>query len=356
MTQGKKLDFGGQSIFCGIDVHKKSWSVCLRTADRELQCYTQNPDPELLSDRLNKSYPGASIQLVYEAGFSGYWTQQKLSCRGFDCRIVHASDVPQTDKNRRFKTDPADCRKLAWELSKGSLNFIHIPQPITIENRSLVRSREQLVKDQTRYKNRIHSFLDFMGVAVPENFTKSTHFSRAFLKWLEQLDLPGHSRAALKVKLSMLEAIRGQLLEVNRVLKALAKSDAYQKQMGLLMTIPGIGWLSALIIFTELEDIRRFKNFDHLASYVGFKPDIYASAEKSSVKGITHHCNHLLRETMVECAWMAISKDPALTQSYYQLKGRMHYNKAILRIAKKLLNRVRFVLINEQPYQIETVS
>ena len=94
------------------------------------------------------------------------------------------------------------------------------------------------------------------------------------------------------------------------------------------------GIQSAWIITTELEDIHRFKNFDQLAGYVGFKPYIYSSGEHTVNKGITRQCNHLLRGTLVECAWMAIGKDPALTQAYYNYKKRMHYNKAIIRIAK----------------------
>ena len=73
-------------------------------------------------------------------------------------------------------------------------------------------------------------------------------------------------------------------------------------------------------------------------------------------KGITHSCNHILRETLVECAWMAIGKDPALTMAYTNYKQRMHYNKAILRIAKKLLNRIRYVLLNNTPYEIGIVE
>lgn len=356
MTQVKTLDFTGQPIFCGIDIHKKSWSVCIRDAERELHSFSQDADPDILSARLKKYYPGASVTMAYEAGFSGYWAQQKLSQQGFNCKLIHASDVPQTDKNRRYKTDAVDCRKLALELSKGCLNFIHIPTQATIDNRSLVRTREQLVKDQTRYKNRITSLLDFMGIKVPEGYKKSTHFSKRFINWLKELDLSGNSKEALSIKIEMLQHIREQLLKINRQLRELAKSEEYRVLINLLMSIPGIGSHSALVILTELEDIKRFKNFDHLCSYVGFKPDIYSSAEKMSVKGITHHCNHTLRETLVECSWMAISRDPALTQAYNEYKKRMHYNKAILRIAKKLLNRIRFVLINQQPYQIGIVQ
>lgn len=356
MHQVKNLDFTGQSIFCGLDTHKKSWSVCLRNEERELRVLSQDPDPRYLIHYLERYYPGASIRVAYEAGFSGYWIQQAFATEGIDCRIIHPADIPQTDKNRRYKTDRIDCRKLAIELSKGFLNFIHIPAQLTIESRSLVRTRQQLVRDQTRFKNRIVSFLDFFGIQIPEGYKKSTHFSKRFISWLEQLPLASASKSALQLKINVLKSIREQLLVINKELRILARNEQYAPLIKLLMTIPGIGIQSALILITELENIHRFKTFDHLASYAGFKPDVYSSAEKNVVKGITHHCNRFVRETLVECAWMAIGKDPALTQAYYQYKKRMHYNKAILRIAKKLLNRVRYVLLNNQEYQIAIVA
>jgi transposase len=350
MTQVKTLDFSGHRIFCGIDIHKKSWSVCLRNEERELKVFSQDSDPVLLSRYLKTHYPNASFELAYEAGFCGFWPQQLLVKEGLNCRIVHPSDIPQPDKSRRYKTDRVDCRKLALELNKGSLNFIHIPQQSTIESRTMVRTRQQLVKDQTRYKNRILSMLDFHGIRIPEGYKTSTHFSKNFLDWLLQLPLPAKVKMSLHIKIHMLKTIREQLLTINRELRKLAYSPLYKNQVELLLTIPSIGMTSALIIICEIEDIKRFRSFDHLASFAGFSPDVYCSGETNIVKGITHHCDHLLRETLVECAWMAISKDPALMHAYYEYKKRMHYNKAIIRIAKKLLNRIRYVLVNNKPY------
>lgn len=356
MRQVKTLDFTGQSIYCGIDIHKKSWSVCLRNAERELKVFSQNADARLLAQHLKKNYPNAHITIAYEAGFCGFWPHQVFTAERLDCKVINPSDVPQPEKSRRYKTDTVDCRKLAVELSKGFLNSIYIPDQLTIETRSLVRTRGQLVKDQTRYKNRILSFLNFFGIDVPEGYKRSTHFSNRFISWLEQLSMGESSKAALQVKINVLVSIREQLLATNRQLRTLAETSQYKNIIKLLMSIPGIGIQSALILATELSDIRRFKSFDHLAGYAGFKPDVYSSAEKHVEKGITNQCNSVVRETLVECAWMAIGKDPALTQAYYQYKQRMHYNKAIIRIAKKLLNRVRFVILNNREYQMATVA
>ncbi len=356
MTQVKSLDFSGQSIFCGIDVHKKSWSICLRNEDRELKTFSQDPDPISLCRHLNKYYPNAEISIVYEAGFCGYWPQQAFSKEGLNCRIIHPSDVPQREKDRRYKTDAVDCRKLATELSKGTLNFIHIPTELTIACRALVRSRQSLVKDQTRYKNRIQSFLDMHGMKVPQGYKNGTHFSNHFLQWLHNLPLDEKRKLALGSQLKVLATVRSEILSINKELRKLTQAPRYSQPIELLRSIPGIGIISAFIIISELENIRRFRGFDQLASYVGFKPDIYASGQKQVTKGITHSCNHILRETLVECAWMAIGKDPTLTMAYTNYKQRMHYNKAILRIAKKLLNRIRYVLLNNTTYEIGIVE
>lgn len=92
-----------------------------------------------------------------------------------------------------------------------------------------------------------------------------------------------------------------------------------------------------MILLIELEDITRFSTFDHLRSYAGLKPEIYSSSETVVIKGLTHRCNVLVRTALVESAWKTVTKDPALLMAYKEYKKRMNYNKAIIRIAKKLL-------------------
>jgi transposase len=350
MKQIKKLSFAGQNIYCGIDTHKQSWAVCIRDEERELRTFTQPPVPEVLADFLETNYPQANFYAVYEAGFCGYWIQQALSRRNINCIITHAADVPTTDKDKKQKTDVVDCRKLSLSLKEGSIKSIYVPSQDTIEARSLLRGREQLVQDQTRYKNRILSWLHFLGIAIPEGYKKSTHFSKSFIMWLEKLALGENAKTSLQLKLGGLQSIRHQLLLANRSLRKLAQSGRYQKQVQLLTGIPGIGITNALIFLTELDDIHRFKSFDHLCSYAGLKPDIYSSSDTVIVKGITNRCNSLVRESLVESAWKAVAKDPALLMAYKEYKKRMNYNKAIIKITKKLLNRIRYVLIHQTPY------
>jgi hypothetical protein len=78
MKQVKELSFSGQDIYCGIDVHKKDWSVCIRDDERELRSFSQPPQPSALTNFLERNYPHATFHAAYEAGFCGYWIQQVL--------------------------------------------------------------------------------------------------------------------------------------------------------------------------------------------------------------------------------------------------------------------------------------
>ena len=103
-------------------------------------------------------------------------------------------------------------------------------------------------------------------------------------------------------------------------------------------------------------NINRFQGLDELASFVGLVPAVYSSGEKEKVLGLSVRHNQYLRYMLIESAWVAIRKDPALTLKYSELIRRMSKQEAIIRIAKKLLNRIRFVWKNNLPYSFSLVA
>lgn len=100
----------------------------------------------------------------------------------------------------------------------------------------------------------------------------------------------------------------------------------------------------------EIADINRFKNADQLASYIGLIPMCHSSGEKEGVGDIIIRKHAMLRCYFIEVAWMAIRKDPAMTMAYEEYRKRMNGNKAIVKIARRLVNRVFFVLKRKQEY------
>ena len=123
--------------------------------------------------------------------------------------VVHAADVPTTQKEHAFKTNKRDCRKIARALLNKELEALHVPSVKTQEDRSLVRLRLTFRKDLTRQKNRVKQMLNFYGKEIPERFLTSTHWSRAFIQWLKEVKFEtGSAEQALKLLITQVEHLR----------------------------------------------------------------------------------------------------------------------------------------------------
>ena len=145
-------------------------------------------------------------------------------------------------------------------------------------------------------------------------------------------------------------------MDATKAIRQLCQQITYADSIRLIRTIPGIGETNAAVIFFELQDIRRFKNFDCLCSYVGLIPDTSDSGETKRNRGITQRSNHILRAALVESSWAVIRKDPALLLKYKNYCKHMEKNKAIIRVCKHLLSRINYVLKNHQEYLIGIVA
>jgi len=347
MDKGNKLDFSGQHIYVGMDVHKKSWSVSIHTEQFEHKTFTQPPEVEKLTHYLQRTFPGATYHTVYEAGFSGFWLHDQLREKGINCMVVNPADVPTKDKERAGKTDRVDCRKLARGLRNGEIKGIYVPPRVKVEDRTLVRTRQSMVRKQTRCKNQIKSILFFYGITIPEE----SHWSRQFINWIESIHMERASGDfALKVHLEELKHLRQIIANLNRAILSLSRTEEYRADVLLLKSIPGVSTLTAMILLTEIVDISRFPSLDKLASYTGLVPDIKSSGETEYSTGITFRRNAALRTLLIESSWVAVRKDPALMMAFTKFSLRMKKTAAIVHIARKLLNRIRFVLIKQERY------
>jgi transposase len=351
-----KPDFSGQEIYFALDVGLKSWKVCILTETCEHKTFTQPPDVEVVVGYLHRMFPGAHYHCVYEAGYCGFWIYEQLTQRHVDCLVVNPADVPTKDRERAFKSDRIDTRKLARGLRSGDLDGIYVPSRAAQEDRSLVRTRCALVKKQTRSKNQIKAFLSYYGIMIPEEVV-SDHWSGRYMTYLESLTFQQASGTqAFKTLLDELGYLRTTIARVTKSIRLLSTQPAYETSVKYLVSIPGISTLGAMIFLTELVDIHRFDSLDHLAKYVGLVPGEHSSSDQEIKTGISRRRNPFLRGVLIECAWIAARKDPALLLAFTKLSKRMPKNDAIIRIAHKLLNRIRFVLLHQQYYQSSVMA
>ena len=356
-TKDTRVSYKKQRIFIGIDVHKKSWTVTIIISGLFIKTFSMNPHPEELVKYLQKHYPEGKYYSVYEAGFSGYWAHRKLCSLGIENIVVNPADIPTNYKEKSRKTDKVDSRKLARELSNGSLKGIFVPKEEEESERILNRIRIQLTNDQTRIKNRIKSMMNYLGINLPANIAVK-HWSKNFINYLETMEFKEEStRISLSHHLEELKNIRSQISRVVKELRKIVTNDEHHtKVIGHLQSIPGVGFITAITMYTEILDIKRFKRLDELSSYVGLAPSTYSSGEKERVLGISKRQKTYLRNLLIEASWIAVRKDPAMTMSFGKLTQRLKKQEAIIRIAKKLLNRIMYVWKNETDYVLSVIE
>ena len=136
----------------------------------------------------------------------------------------------------------------------------------------------------------------------------------------------------------------------------MSKTERYNTNAALLQTIPSIGLLTAMILLTEIGDINRFKRFDELCSYCGIVPNCHSSGESENTGGLSRRGNGTIKTVLIECAWVAIRKDPALLLYYKQQIVHMKGQKAIIKVTRKLLSRIRYVLMNQKEYVLGIIE
>ena len=353
-----KLSFKDQDFYIGIDVHKKQWTINIVSMKMVMgKSISIDPSPKALFTYLNKRYPGGNYYAVYEAGFSGFWAARELNQLGIKCMATHPADIPTSQKDRLNKNDKVDAKKLARSLSNNNLTFIYIPERISEEYRYLNRYRLRAIKDQTRIKNRIKSTLYYFGYKIPLDF-EGRRWSGAYIRWLTSLEFDTKfGQFSYDDLIKQLNEIRARITKILKKMRDMAKEEeTFKLLIPLLLSVPGVGFITAMTLATEIMDMSRFKKFKNLASYVGLVPSIQSSDEKQINLGITYRRNKYLRTMLIEAAWIAVKKDPALIMKFHKLNKRMNSNKAIVRIAKILLSRIRSLWNNQQSYVMAIVE
>ncbi|MDD5672640.1 MAG: IS110 family transposase [Chitinivibrionales bacterium] len=345
--QSKTVRFDKQEFHLGIDTHKSNWKVTIRTNDLHLKTFSMNPSPKELSTYMNRNYPGGIYYSVYEAGFCGYWIHRELTSLGFKNIVTNPADVPTSNKEKDRKSDVIDSGKLSREHEKHSLTGIYVPTPSQESLRSLSRLWQQNTKKSIQVKCRIKGFLSFTGVKIPGNID-GAHWPKNYLRMLARLSFTEQdNKFILEKHLEDLEDNRRRRLLLIRRIREISKENT---TITFLRTVPGIGLIVGFILYAELLDIRRFKGLDDLLSYIGLVPSASSSGGKETIRGMTQRQNRHLRYILIESAWVAVRKDPALTACYNDLSKRMLKQRVIIRIAKKLTNRIRYVWLHQKPY------
>jgi transposase len=283
--------------------------------------------------------PGHAVRLVYEACGFGYEIAWWAQAQGHEVVVVAPSRVERVP-GPRVKTDRLDAEALASKGARGDLKRVSIPTRAQHEQRQLLRTYRQALRDRTAAQARLRSLFQEHGRLGPRPALGWTCYEQ----WIDTQTLP----APVALAVEQLRALRTAALHSATRLKAavleLAATADHQGIVQALTTQPGIGVFTALRLILEIGDPRppRFHSADAWVNALGLTPAEYSSGDTPARRGHIQKCgNAMLRAVLVQCAWVAIRSDASLRTVFDRLAPRAGRKRAIIAVARRLAIRLR---------------
>jgi transposase len=126
--------------------------------------------------------------------------------------------------------------------------------------------------------------------------------------------------------------------------------------MQYLMSLPGIGWITASQLLARIGDWRELKNIRQLAGFLGLVPTEHSTGERIDRGSITRTGDERLRSKLIQGSWSAIRQDAELRE-FFRSVCRKHPREvasrvAIVAVARKLSVRISVVLMKQRSYEV----
>jgi transposase len=251
----------------------------------------------------------------------------------------------------KVKTDKVDAKVLAQLGAADLLPEVWVPDEITRVLRRRIAHRQGLVRQRTALRNQVHAILDRNLIRADWATDLFGHKGR---RGLAGVELPEHERAALECSLRLHDVLAE---EISRAERALAGEAFTREQVRRLMTIPGVGWVTALSIIAVIGDIERFPSGGQLVGYLGLDPRVRQSGERGARIGhISRQGQAHARGLLVEAAHSAIRTPGPLRAFYLRLKDRRGSKIALVATARKLAVLCWHLLAREEEYRFQAPS
>jgi len=342
-------------VFVALDVDKKSYAVSYKEHQSE-KCYSLKmpAQPDNMIQFFQKRFPGKRLIYAYEAGPTGYALYDHVTSKSQDCMMVHPGNIEKAPKDR-VKTNRLDSLKILSQLHGGNLKGIRVPSESYRQLRHLTTLRQQYAADQRRAKQRIEALLTFESISVP--LGNGSRWSSRHIRILKELKLEAIRRFRLDSLLEDLAYARQRLLKMHRQLREFCRqNDALQKNIHLLRSIPGFGFVIPAYLLGRIGDPAHLRTVREIGSFAGVVPSERSTGDTVKKGPITHMGDPILRGLLVEGAWIAIRKDTELRQFYDRIRSRNSGDHgpriAIVAIARKLAARAHRVLKDQRPYVV----
>jgi len=288
--------------FVGLDVHSASISVAVADPGRgEVRALGTVPNTSDAVVKLIKRLgPASRLSFCYEAGPCGYGLHRRLTRLGAACMVAAPSLIPRKP-GERIKTDRRDALNLARLLRRGDLTPVWVPDEAHEALRDLSRARSDARIDLLRHRNQMSKFLLRQSIFP---MTRLRPWGKMHRAWLQTLRLPHAShQVVLGDYLETVDHAENRLANLEAELALLAAQSPLAPLIAVLQAFRGIALTTAIILVTELGDLRRFPSPRALMGYTGLVSTEDSSGDRHHRGRITKTGNAYVRHVLVEAAW-----------------------------------------------------
>jgi len=337
--------------YAGWDLHQQFSQVVVGTKDgKKRRSLKFSHFPGMFEHPELRKLIQPPIEIAVEASGCWYWVVDELEKMGIKVHLAHPLKTKLIAESK-VKTDKIDANVLFDLLRTGFLPESYIASTEVRQKREIHRHRAALVKIRTSVKNRIHGLLAKHGIF----FNLTDIFGLKGRQALEKImaNLKPVYKEEFKRYLSLIDWLDKEIAKIEQKIRSLVKDISLAK---LLMTIPGIGYYSALLILSEIGDISRFSRPKKLISYAGLNPGVDKSGKHFHNLPITKQGNTWLRWVLIQDAPHAARSDRRLGQIYRRIARRKGNNTAKVAVAREILEAVYWVLKKQAPYCPKSVT
>jgi transposase len=311
-----------------IDLGGRESQICIRNESGAIVEERRSPTRQL--PRLMKSWEPSRV--IVETSAEAFAIADAALALGHQVRVVPATLVKTLGVGERgVKTDRKDARKLSEVSSRIDLPSVHVPSKLSRQLKSVCGNREELIECRTKLINNARGWLRTQLWRVRTGATSTFPVRVREHATTTNQTVPDF----LDRTLVLIETITTQIRVADNELKEIAKNHPTCQK---LMTVPGVGPVTAIRFLAAIDDVTRFRNAHALQSYLGLTPGEHSSSDSERRTGITKAGPTKLRRTLVQAAWCCMrsrSQDPMMVWAR-ELATRKHKFIAVVALARKL--------------------
>lgn len=331
--------------FVGIDLHKKTISLCVVDQERKVlnrrRFYCNAP--ERIVAFFEEIRP---FEAVVEATASYEWLVDLIEPLADRMLLAHPKKMRIIAESSR-KSDKLDAQILAEFLALDIIPQAFRPSKRQRAHRILVRQRSYISRRVTSIRNKVRRILSNYNADREDLFTK------AGLVYLSKTAVLEADRFVLDQLIQEWRMYTGQLKEVDRRLGAFAQEAPVKEAeaRAILQTIPAVGPVTIDVVISELGDVGRFRSQKKVCAYAGLVPGQRESAGRTRDLGITKEGSGPLRWVLVQAAWRLVHRTARWRRIFDRIALRRGKKRAIVAVARRLLCVMVAMLQNGRRYQ-----